>query len=47
MLSYGKAREIKGDIYYIIVQYEYKNTVIESSNVAIDLINSLIKQYSY
>lgn len=43
-VSYGKAREIMGDMYYIIVQYEYKNTVIEVANVAIDLINSLIKQ---
>ena len=43
-VSYGKAREITGDIYYIIAQYEYKNTVIEIANVAIDLINSLIKQ---
>ena len=43
-VSYGKAREIIGDIYYIIVQYEYKNTVIEIANLAIDLMNSLIKQ---
>ncbi len=41
-VSYGKAREIKGDIYYIIVQYEYENTIIEIANLAIDLINSLI-----
>lgn len=43
-VSYGKSREVMGDKYYIIVQYEYKNTVIEVANVAIDLINSLIKQ---
>ena len=43
-VSYGKSREITGDIYYIIAQYEYKNTVIEVANAAIDLINSLIKQ---
>jgi cyanophycin synthetase len=43
-VSYGKAREISGDIYYVIVQYEYKNTVIEVANLAIDLINSLIRQ---
>ena len=43
-VSYGKSREINGDIYYIIAQYEYKNTVIEIANVAIDLINSLIHQ---
>lgn len=42
--SYGKSREIIGDRYYVIVQYEYKNTVIEVANLAIDLINSLIKQ---
>ena len=43
-VSYGKSREIMVDRYYIIAQYEYKNTVIEVANVAIDLINSLIKQ---
>jgi cyanophycin synthetase len=43
-VSYGKAREIQGDMYYIIVQYEYKNTVIEVANLAVDLINSLIAQ---
>ena len=42
-VSYGKAREIKDDRYYIIVQYEYENTVIEASVLAVDLINSLIK----
>lgn len=46
-VSYGKAREIEGDIYYIIVQYEYKNTVIEAANIAIDLINSFIKQLPF
>ncbi|WP_270501239.1 cyanophycin synthetase [Clostridium butyricum] len=40
---YGKAREIKGELYYIIVQYEYENTAIEIINLAVDLINSLIK----
>ena len=44
-VSYGKSREIIGDKYYIIAQYEYKNTIIEVANVAIDLINSLIKQF--
>lgn len=43
-VSYGKSREINGDIYYIIVQYEYKNTVIEIINLVINLINSLIRQ---
>lgn len=43
-VAYGKAREIKGDMYYIIVQYEYKNTILEVANLAIDLMNSLIAQ---
>jgi cyanophycin synthetase len=43
-VSYGKAREIQGDSYYIIAQYEYKNTVIEAAKLAVDLINSLINQ---
>ncbi len=43
-VAYGKAREIKGEIYYVIVQYEYKNTAIEIANLAVDIINSLIKQ---
>ena len=43
-VAYGKAREIEGDNYYIIVQYEYKNTAIEAVKLAVDIINSLIKQ---
>ncbi|AGX41512.1 cyanophycin synthetase [Clostridium saccharobutylicum] len=43
-VSYGKAREIEDDMYYIIVEYEYKNTAIEVANLAIDLINCLINQ---
>ena len=42
-VSYGKSREIENDLYYIIVQYEYKRTAIESIRLAIDLINNLIK----
>ena len=45
-VSYGKAREIQGDIYYIIIQYEYKNTAIEAAKLAVDLINSLINQFT-
>lgn len=40
-VAHGRAREIEGDIYYIIFQYEYKNTAIEAANMAVDLINSL------
>jgi cyanophycin synthetase len=42
-VAYGKAREIEGDIYYIIFQYEYKNTALEAANIAIDIINRLTK----
>lgn len=43
-VSYGKAREVKGDHYYIIFQYIYENTAIEVANLAIDIVNSLIKK---
>lgn len=41
-ISYGKAREISGDNYYIIYEYEYKNTGIEAASIAVDFVNSLI-----
>ena len=41
-VAYGKARVIKDDLYYIIFQYEYKNTALAIADLAIDLINSLI-----
>lgn len=43
-VAYGKAREIKDDFYYIIIQYKYKNTALEIIDLAVDLMNSLIKQ---
>ena len=43
-VAYGKSREIQGDKYYIIYEYEYKNTAIEIGKIAVDLINSLINQ---
>lgn len=43
-VSYGKAREIEGDIYYIIVQYEYKKTAVKICELAVDIINSLINK---
>lgn len=42
-VSYGKAREISYDNYYIIYQYEHKSTGIEAGKLAVDIINSLIK----
>jgi len=41
-VSYGKSREILGDNYYVIYQYEYKNTGIEAANIAVNIVNSLI-----
>ena len=41
-VSYGKAREINGDIYYIVFEYIYQNTAMEVARLAIDIINSLI-----
>lgn len=41
-LAYGKAREISGDRYIIIYQYQYPNTGIECAKLAVDIINSLI-----
>ena len=41
-VAYGKSREIKEDLYYIIFQYEYKGVALETARLAIDLINSLI-----
>ena len=43
-ISYGKSREISGDNYYVIYQYEYRNTGIEAANIAVDLVNSLINK---
>ncbi len=43
-VSYGKAREVENDHYYIIFQYIYENTAIEISKFAIDIVNSLIKK---
>ncbi|WP_088225459.1 Mur ligase family protein [Desulfosporosinus sp. FKB] len=41
-VNYGKARELSGDNYYVIYQYEYAKTGLEAGRLAIDLINSLI-----
>ncbi|WP_123052699.1 cyanophycin synthetase [Clostridium sp. JN-1] len=43
-VSYGKAREIENDKYYIIFEYIYKNTALESAGAAVKLINSLINK---
>ena len=46
-ISYGKSREISGDNYYVIYQYEYMNTAIEAANIAVDLVNSLINNLPF
>ena len=46
-ICYGKSREISGDKYYVIYEYEYKNTGIEAAHISVDLINSLIKQEQF
>lgn len=43
-IKYGKARKISGDNYYVIYHYEYMKTGLECGNIAVDLINSLIKK---
>lgn len=46
-VSYGKAREIEGEKYYIIYQYKYKNMAIECGKIAVDLINNIINGKRY
>lgn len=41
-VAYGKAREIYGDKYIIVYQYEYPKAGIEAAKLAVDIINSLI-----
>ena len=43
-VAYGKSREIKDDLYYIIFEYIYPKTASEIANLAIDIINSLINK---
>lgn len=46
-VCYGKAREVEGEFYYIIYEYEYKKTAIECAVCAVELINSLINRESF
>jgi cyanophycin synthetase len=45
--SFGRAREIEGDRYYIIYEYSYKNTGLLLGKMAVDLVNSLIKKATF
>ncbi|EJO5346194.1 cyanophycin synthetase [Clostridium botulinum] len=46
-VSYGKAREIEGEKYYIIYQYQYKNMAVECGKTAVGLINNIINGRKY
>lgn len=41
-LAYGKAREVEGDRYIIVYQYEYPKVGMEVARLAVDIINSFI-----
>ncbi|MGL4875295.1 MAG: cyanophycin synthetase [Clostridium sp.] len=43
-VSYGKAREVKEDHYYIIFQYWYEKTGMEIGKLSVDIINSIINK---
>ena len=43
-VSYGKAKEVSKDNYYVIYQYQFKDTAIEAGIIAVDFINSLINR---
>ncbi|MBU3181099.1 Mur ligase family protein [Clostridium psychrophilum] len=43
-INHERARMTLGDNYYVIYQYEYRNTGIEAANMAVDFINSLINK---
>ena len=46
-VSYGTSREISRESYFVIYQYEYRNTAIEASNIAVDMVNSLINKQPF
>ncbi|WP_032121281.1 cyanophycin synthetase [Clostridium amazonitimonense] len=45
-ISYGKAREINLDKYYIIFQYIYPRTALSIAKLSVDIVNALIKNKS-
>lgn len=46
-VSYGKARKISGEKYFIIYQFQYKNVGIEAGKTAVDIINTIIKNIKF
>ena len=45
-VAYGKAREIEGDRYIVVYQYEYPRVGVEVAKLAVDIINALIENKS-
>lgn len=43
-VSYGKARVIEGEKYYIIYEYKYKESAIKIGKLAVDIVNGLINK---
>ncbi|MCR6516127.1 cyanophycin synthetase [Clostridium sp. LY3-2] len=43
-VSYGKAREVKGEHYYLVFQYIYERTALKIAELSVKIINSLIKK---
>lgn len=46
-VRYGKTRIIEGDIYYIIYEYECRNTGLECGRYGVELINSLVNKKAF
>ena len=46
-INYGTFMKISRDNYYVVYQYEYRNTGLESANIAIDIVNSLITKEQF
>lgn len=46
-VSYGKSREISGEKYYVIYEYEYKKTGLAAGSTAVNIINSLISNEDF
>jgi cyanophycin synthetase len=47
-VRYGKTRQIEGDRYYIIYEYEYENAGLECGRTGVELINAIVsgKEFS-
>lgn len=41
-ICYGKAREVSGELYYLVFEYKYQKTGMAIARLSVDIINSLI-----